>query len=52
MTMSARRRKGLVEFARHSGWLIVEDDYDGEFRYDASPLERSARLPTRISYFM
>jgi GntR family transcriptional regulator/MocR family aminotransferase len=39
MTMSARRRKELVEFARHSGAVIIEDDYDGEFRYDASPLE-------------
>jgi len=39
MTMSARRRKALVEFARTTGAVIVEDDYDGEFRYDASPLE-------------
>jgi GntR family transcriptional regulator/MocR family aminotransferase len=39
MTMSARRRKALVGFARHHGAVIVEDDYDGEFRYDASPLE-------------
>ena len=39
MTMSARRRKALVEFARSCGALIVEDDYDGEFRYDARPLE-------------
>jgi GntR family transcriptional regulator/MocR family aminotransferase len=38
MTMSARRRKALVEFARHHGAVIVEDDYDGEFRYDTSPL--------------
>jgi GntR family transcriptional regulator / MocR family aminotransferase len=37
MTMSARRRKELVEFARHCGAVIIEDDYDGEFRYDASP---------------
>jgi GntR family transcriptional regulator / MocR family aminotransferase len=39
MTMSARRRKELVEFARHCGAVIIEDDYDGEFRFDASPLE-------------
>jgi len=38
MTMSARRRKKLIEFARYSGAVIIEDDYDGEFRYDASPL--------------
>jgi GntR family transcriptional regulator / MocR family aminotransferase len=38
-TMSMRRRKALVDFARHRGAVIVEDDYDGEFRYDGSPLE-------------
>ncbi len=39
VTMSMRRRKALIEFARASGAVIVEDDYDGEFRYDGSPLE-------------
>jgi len=39
ITMSMRRRKALVEFARAHGAVIVEDDYDGEFRYDGSPLE-------------
>jgi len=39
VTMSPRRRQALVEFARHRGALIIEDDYDGEFRYEGSPLE-------------
>jgi GntR family transcriptional regulator/MocR family aminotransferase len=39
VTMSMRRRRALVEFARKTGAVIVEDDYDGEFRYDGSPLE-------------
>ena len=39
VTMSARRRKALVAFARRRGAVIIEDDYDGEFRYDGSPLE-------------
>jgi GntR family transcriptional regulator/MocR family aminotransferase len=39
VTMSMRRRKALIEFARRRGAVIVEDDYDGEFRYDGSPLE-------------
>jgi GntR family transcriptional regulator/MocR family aminotransferase len=39
VTMSMRRRKALVEFARSRGAVIIEDDYDGEFRYDGSPLE-------------
>jgi GntR family transcriptional regulator / MocR family aminotransferase len=38
VTMSMRRRKALVEFARRRGAVIVEDDYDGEFRYEGSPL--------------
>jgi GntR family transcriptional regulator/MocR family aminotransferase len=38
VTMSARRRQALVEFARRRGAVIIEDDYDGEFRYDGSPL--------------
>ncbi len=36
--MSARRRQALVAFARRHGAVIIEDDYDGEFRYDGSPL--------------
>ena len=39
VTMSARRRRALIEFARRRGAVIIEDDYDGEFRYDGSPLE-------------
>lgn len=39
ITMSGRRRKALIEFARKHEAVIVEDDYDGEFRYDGSPLE-------------
>jgi GntR family transcriptional regulator/MocR family aminotransferase len=38
VTMSLRRRQALIEFARERGAVIVEDDYDGEFRYDGSPL--------------
>jgi GntR family transcriptional regulator / MocR family aminotransferase len=32
------RRQALIAWARASGTLIVEDDYDGEFRYDVAPL--------------
>lgn len=38
MSMSPARREALLQFARHIGAVIVEDDYDGEFRYDGSPL--------------
>jgi GntR family transcriptional regulator / MocR family aminotransferase len=39
VTMSKRRRAALVGFARQHGAVIVEDDYDGEFRYDGNPLQ-------------
>jgi GntR family transcriptional regulator/MocR family aminotransferase len=32
------RRQALISWARANGALIVEDDYDGEFRYDVAPL--------------
>ncbi|MFJ3923847.1 PLP-dependent aminotransferase family protein [Streptomyces sp. NPDC090022] len=32
------RRTAAVEWARATGGLIVEDDYDGEFRYDRKPV--------------
>jgi len=38
VTMSARRRAELLAFARSTGAVIVEDDYDGEFRLEGSPL--------------
>ena len=33
------RRLGLLEWARSRNALIIEDDYDGEFRYEGQPLE-------------
>jgi GntR family transcriptional regulator/MocR family aminotransferase len=32
------RRQALIAWARSTGALIVEDDYDSEFRYDVAPL--------------
>jgi GntR family transcriptional regulator/MocR family aminotransferase len=36
--LSVERRKALIRFARRHAALIVEDDYDGEFRNDDGPL--------------
>jgi len=36
--MSAARRMALVTRARAEGWWVLEDDYDGELRYDVAPL--------------
>ena len=43
--MSVERRVALVEWARRTGSLVIEDDYDGEFRYGVAPLPALATLP-------
>ena len=38
VVLSATRRARLIQWARqHDAW-VVEDDYDGEFRYDRRPI--------------
>jgi GntR family transcriptional regulator / MocR family aminotransferase len=39
MPMSIERRRTLLEFAARRDAVIVEDDYDGEFRYGGRPLD-------------
>jgi GntR family transcriptional regulator / MocR family aminotransferase len=36
--LSAGRRAALIGWARRTGALVIEDDYDGEFRYDVHGL--------------
>jgi GntR family transcriptional regulator/MocR family aminotransferase len=36
--LSAERRRQLLDWSQTSGGLIVEDDYDAEFRYDREPV--------------
>ncbi|MFJ6493094.1 PLP-dependent aminotransferase family protein [Streptomyces californicus] len=36
--LHAARRSAVVDWARATGGLVVEDDYDGEFRYDRQPV--------------
>jgi GntR family transcriptional regulator/MocR family aminotransferase len=38
VVMSPDRRSALLEWARRRGTLIVEDDYDAEYRYDREPV--------------
>ncbi|MEU4393857.1 PLP-dependent aminotransferase family protein [Kribbella sp. NPDC023855] len=52
--LAPRRRTEVIAWARRTGGVIVEDDYDGEFRYDRQPIERcrgwgptSSRTPVR-----
>ncbi len=37
--LSLRRRTALLDFARSHGATIIEDDYDGEFRFGGRPLD-------------
>jgi GntR family transcriptional regulator/MocR family aminotransferase len=36
--MSAERRHALLDWARESEALVIEDDYDAEYRYDRTPI--------------
>jgi len=45
------RRQELVAWARATGALLVEDDYDSEFRYDVAPLPALYGLdPDMVAY--
>ncbi|MEV0489362.1 PLP-dependent aminotransferase family protein [Streptomyces atratus] len=45
------RRAAAVDWARGTGGLILEDDYDGEFRYDRQPVGALQGLdPERVVY--
>lgn len=46
------RRLALLEWAQRAGAVVIEDDYDGEFRYDGQPLESMQGLDTegRVIY--
>lgn len=50
-TLSPRRRLALVDWARARDAWIIEDDYDGEFRYDRQPVGALQGLaPDRVIY--
>jgi GntR family transcriptional regulator/MocR family aminotransferase len=38
------RRHALVDWARRTGAVVLEDDYDSEFRFDVAPLPALAQL--------
>ncbi|MGW2638293.1 MocR-like pyridoxine biosynthesis transcription factor PdxR [Streptomyces sp. NPDC001348] len=48
---SARRRTELLDWARSVDGLVLEDDYDGDFRYDRAPVGALQGLdPDRVAY--
>jgi GntR family transcriptional regulator/MocR family aminotransferase len=46
------RRRALTSWARDTGALIVEDDYDGEFRYDVAPLPALFGLDPEVVVYL
>lgn len=52
MTMPMSRRLALIEWAERSGALILEDDYNGEYRYAGRPVPALHGLaaPGRVLY--
>ena len=38
IVLAPERRHSLLQWARDGGGLVVEDDYDAEFRYDRTPV--------------
>ncbi|MEV0945222.1 PLP-dependent aminotransferase family protein [Rhodococcus sp. NPDC049939] len=45
------RRTAFVEWARTTGGIVIEDDYDGEFRYDRQPVGALQGLaPDQVVY--
>ncbi|TJX07301.1 MAG: PLP-dependent aminotransferase family protein, partial [Mesorhizobium sp.] len=36
--LSATRRRALLAWAAREGAYVIEDDYDGEYRYDIAPI--------------
>ena len=49
--MSGERRRALLEWANRTDALMIESDYDSEFRYDRQPV-RSSRASTRTAWFI
>ncbi|MDT9700768.1 PLP-dependent aminotransferase family protein [Streptomyces sp. P17] len=48
---SARRRADLLDWARSVDGFVLEDDYDGDFRYDRAPVGALQGLdPERVAY--
>ena len=51
VAMSAQRRAALLDFAQARGAVVIEDDYDSEFRYGGRPLDALQTLDRAESVF-
>jgi len=51
VALSPARRARLLSWAAQTGALVIEDDYDAEFRYDRAPLAAMQGLaPGQVAY--
>ncbi len=51
VALAPARRAALLEWAGATGGLLIEDDYDAEYRYDRAPLAALQGLaPDRVVY--
>jgi GntR family transcriptional regulator/MocR family aminotransferase len=51
MTLQPQRRRRVISWAAGSGALVIEDDYDGEFRFDRQPVgAMQALAPEHVAY--
>jgi GntR family transcriptional regulator / MocR family aminotransferase len=51
VVLAPARRAAVVEWARRSGGFVIEDDYDGEVRYDRNPVGAMQLLdPDRVVF--
>lgn len=51
VVLAPERRAALVAWARRAGALVIEDDYDAEYRYDREPVGALQGLaPDRVAY--
>ena len=51
VVLAPGRRRALLDFAERTGTLVVEDDYDAEYRYDREPVGSLQGLrPEHVAY--
>lgn len=49
--LSLGRRRTLLDWAQRNRVIVVEDDYDGEFRFDVPPLAPLASMDNNCVYY-
>jgi len=51
VVLAPERRRELLDWAAAAGALIIEDDYDAEYRYDRAPVPAlQAAAPAHVAY--